>query len=226
MHAAELFVKICGITNEADALLAVGLGADAVGFIFAPSPRQIAHRVAADIARRLPDGVRSVAVFRDEAPSRVVDIVMEHGFGGAQLHGHETVDQVRYVAHYVPFTIKAFAAGDPAVDRFDEFGAPYMLLDGKRPGSGAVFDWSLATDHAHRSRLIVSGGLRPENVGEAVRRLQPFGVDVSSGVESAPGRKDPLALGEFVREAKRAASELASSTIREDDGSSPYDWME
>jgi phosphoribosylanthranilate isomerase len=221
-----IFVKICGITTEGDALLAVGLGANAVGFVFAPSPRQIAHRVAGDIARRLPDGVASVAVFRDEAPSRVVEIVMEHGFSAVQLHGHETPDEVRYVAERVPLTIKAFVAGDPAVARFDEFGAPYLMLDGAAPGSGAVFDWTLAGNVPTGSRLIISGGLKPSNVRAAIDRLHPFGVDVSSGVESAPGRKNPALLSAFIHAARSAVPFDEGERDDQQRGSGPYDWME
>ncbi|MGH9068316.1 MAG: phosphoribosylanthranilate isomerase, partial [Acidimicrobiales bacterium] len=110
-----MFVKVCGNTCEEDALLAVAMGADAVGFIFAPSPRQVTPTVAGDIARRLPPEILTVGVFRDQAPSRVVEVVNRAGLGAAQLHGHETAEQTRWVRARTALTIKAFVAGDPAI---------------------------------------------------------------------------------------------------------------
>jgi phosphoribosylanthranilate isomerase len=228
---SSLFVKICGITSEADALLAVGLGATAVGFIFAPSPRQITPATAGDIAKRLPSEVVTVGVFRDEVPSRVVEIVNQAGLGGAQLHGHETAEASRYVAERVGLTIKAFPAGDPAIGRFREFDAHYLMIDGASPGAGKVFDWRLGEGVVDPSRLIVSGGLRPDNVADAIEHLRPFGVDVATGVESAPGRKDPQKVRDFVVNAVRAADALAAlhgDHESDDDapGGAPYDWMQ
>jgi phosphoribosylanthranilate isomerase len=208
--STDLLVKICGITSEADALLAVGLGADALGFIFAPSPRQVSPTVVADIVKRLPHGVLTVGVFRDEAPARVVEIANHIGLGAVQLHGHETAEQSRWVRERVACTIKAFTAGDRAIGWFAEFGADFLLIDGPSPGSGEVFDWRLGEGVADPNHLIVSGGLHPDNVAQAVAHLHPFGVDVASGVESAPGRKDPNKLRAFVVNARRAAAELAT----------------
>ena len=233
----SLFVKICGVTSEADALLAVGLGADAVGFIFAPSPRQITATAVADIVKRLPHGVLTVGVFRDEAPARVVELANHIGLGAVQLHGHETAEECRWVRERVPCTIKAFSAGDRTIDRFTEFGADYLLIDGPSPGSGQVFDWRLGEGVVDPNRLIVSGGLQPDNVGEAIAHLHPFGVDVASGVEAAPGRKDPQLVQAFVANARRAAELLdgddlemaeAGETAAGIDAAAtaPYDWME
>lgn len=221
---SELLVKICGLTSEADALVAVGLGADALGFIFAPSPRQITVSLATDIVHRLPHGVLTVGVFRDEAPKRVVEIVNHIGLGAAQLHGHESAADSRWVAERVPMVIKAFSAGEPTIARFREFGAAYMLVDGTSPGSGKVFDWRLAEGVVDPSRLIVSGGLRSDNVADAIAHLHPFGVDVASGVESAPGRKDPNKVRDFVANARRAAAAVPVPEVDADDG--PYDWMQ
>ena len=107
-----LVVKICGITSEADALLAVGFGADALGFVLAPSPRQVTATLAGDIIKRLPHDVLTVGVFWDESPQRVVEIAQQAGFGAVQLHGHETAADCRWVRQRVPCTIKAFAAGE------------------------------------------------------------------------------------------------------------------
>lgn len=200
-------VKICGITSEADALLAVGLGADAVGFIFAPSPRQVSPRAVQQIVDRLPREVLTVGVFRNEAPARVVEVVNRIGLGAAQLHGNESTEQTRWVAQRVPFTIRAFPAGDPGVGRIDDYGASAVLIDAASPGSGEVFDWRLAEGVVDPARLIVSGGLHAGNVGDAISHLRPYGVDVASGVEAEPGRKDPHKLRAFIAAARRAAVE-------------------
>jgi phosphoribosylanthranilate isomerase len=205
------FVKICGITNEPDALLAVGLGADALGFVLAPSPRQIAPALAGDIVKRLPHDVLTVGVFRDEAPSRVVEIANTSGLNAVQLHGHETAEECRWIRERVGCTIKAFPAGDRTIGRFAEFGADYLLVDGQSPGSGQVFDWRLAEGVLDPGRMFVSGGLTPENVRDAVLALRPRGVDVSSGVEASPGTKDPQKLRAFIRNARAAAAELGAS---------------
>jgi phosphoribosylanthranilate isomerase len=223
----DLLVKICGVTSEADALLSVSLGASAVGFIFAPSPRQVSVQLAGDIAKRLPEHVLTVGVFRDEAPQRVVEAVRLAGLGAAQLHGHETAEETQWVRARLHTVIKAFRAGERAIARFEEFGADYLLFDGDNPGSGNVFDWRLAEGVADHHRLIVSGGLGPGNVADAVAHLRPAGVDVSSGVESAPGRKDPLLLRDFIANARQAALDAAGrDVVDEPVAEQPYDWRD
>jgi phosphoribosylanthranilate isomerase len=223
----ELLVKICGVTSEADALLSVSLGASAIGFIFAPSPRQISVQLAGDIAKRLPEHVLTVGVFRDEAPQRVVEAVRVAGLGAAQLHGHETAEETQWVRARVPTVIKVFRAGEPSIGRFEEFGADYLMVDGDNPGSGKVFDWRLAEGVANHHRLIVSGGLRPDNVAEAVAHLRPAGVCVDSGVESAPGRKDPLKLRDFISRARQAAHDtVGRDALADAPGGEPYDWRD
>lgn len=223
----ELFVKICGVTSEADALLAVSLGASAVGFIFAPSPRQVSVQLAGDIAKRLPEHVLTVGVFRDEAPQRVVEAVRVAALGAAQLHGHESAEETKWVRSRVPTVIKAFRAGERAIARFADFGADYLLVDGDNPGSGEVFDWRLAEGVADHERLILSGGLRPDNVAQAVAHLRPAGVDVASGVEAAPGRKDPLLLRDFITRARQAdAAVVARDAVVAPAGQEPYDWRD
>jgi phosphoribosylanthranilate isomerase len=224
----DLVVKVCGITSEADALLAVGLGADAVGFIFAPSPRQVTTTLVADVVKRLPLGVLTVGIFRDEAPGRVVEVVNHIGLGAVQLHGREPAEQCRWIRQRVPMTIKGFSAGERAIARFDEFGADYLLIDGPSPGSGEVFDWRLAEGVVDPRRLIVAGGLNADNVGDAISHLHPFGVDVDSGVEAEPGRKDPKKVAAFVAAARAAAALLGGDGDDADpDGAGgPYDWMD
>jgi phosphoribosylanthranilate isomerase len=216
MDPDRLFVKICGVTTEADALLAAGLGASAVGFIFAPSPRQMAPSAVADIVKRLPHETVTVGVFRDEAPQRVVDIANQIGLRAVQLHGMESIDDTQWIAHRISWTIKAFAAGHRNIDRFHDYGAETLLIDGASPGSGGLFDWRLAEGVVDPRRLIVSGGLRPENVGAAIAHLQPFGVDVASGVETAPGVKDPGKMRAFIAAAHDAARAVAKARVATD----------
>jgi len=222
--SSGLAIKICGITSEADALVAVGLGADALGFVFAPSPRQMTPGAVADIVKRLPEEVLTVGVFRDESPKRVVEIANTVGLGAVQLHGHESVEDTRWVAERVGITIKAFTAGEPAIGRFEEFGCRFLLVDSPSPGSGQVFDWRLAEGVVDHRRMFVSGGLRPDNVAQAVLHLRPYGVDVSSGVERSPGVKDPRAIDAFIR-AARAAGEQLAQEHEQAEGPAPYDWL-
>jgi phosphoribosylanthranilate isomerase len=224
----DLFIKICGITSEADALLSISLGADAVGFIFAPSLRQVSVQLAGDIAKRLPPEILTVGVFRDEAPQRVVEAVHVSGLGAAQLHGHESAQETQWIRARLPVVIKAFPAGDRTIARFAEFGADYLLVDGDNPGSGNVFDWRLAEGVADPHRLIVSGGLRPDNVAQAVAHLRPAGVDVDSGVEAAPGRKDPLLLRSFIANARAAETAAETRDLPDEDAGDdePYDWRD
>jgi len=223
-----VFVKICGITREDDALLAVAMGADAVGFVFAPSKRQVAPLVARDIVRRLPPEVLTVGVFRDEAAARVVEIVNSAGLRAAQLHGHESSESTRWVRERVPYVIKAFAAGDAALEQAASFGADAILLDSPTPGSGEVFDWSLAEGRPDGLRTILAGGLTPDNVGDAINRVKPWGVDVSSGVErdgGEPGQKDARKVRAFIEAARAAAPE--PDEFGPDPGTgAPYDWMQ
>lgn len=214
-----MFVKICGITNEQDALLAVAMGADAVGFVFAPSPRQIAPNVARDIARRLPAEIMTVGVFRDEAPKRILEIVNTIGIKGVQLHGHELPREAAWLSRHVPFVVQAFAAGDRMLDRADEYAVDALMIDSAVPGSGTTFDWSIAEAIPDGRRFILAGGLTPENVADAIARLAPWGVDVSSGVESSPGHKDPIKVMRFVNAAKAAGGqeEVFDLGIREVD---------
>ncbi len=226
-----MFVKICGITRENDALLAVALGADALGFVFAPSSRLIATDKARDIVRRLPPDVLTVGVFRDSLPDRVVEVVTRAGLGAAQLHGHETPEQTRAVREQVPTVIKAFPAGHPGLSNLAAYNADVILVDSARPGSGEVFDWSLAEDAPLAGhRLLLAGGLTPGNVAEAIARVHPWGVDVSSGVEAAPGVKDPLKLRRFIEAAKTAGESDDSDDPPGEpvlpSADAPYDWEE
>jgi phosphoribosylanthranilate isomerase len=216
-----MFVKICGVTSEDDALLAVALGADAIGFIFAPSSRQIAVQKVYDITRRLPPEILTVGVFKDAHPSRVVEMVQSSGVKAAQLHGHESPDDVLAISKHVRFVIKAVTAGTVDASRADEFNTDYILVDSASPGSGQVFDWSLVVNVPEVPKLILAGGLTPDNVAEAITAVKPWGVDVASGVEASPGKKDPLAMKRFIETAKSAAPEPHRGP-----DTMPYDWTD
>ena len=199
------WVKICGLTNEEDALLAIAMGADALGFIFAQgSQRQVQAPLVADIVKRLPPSVTTIGVFRNDLPERVVRTVERCGLSGAQLHGLETVEQTAEVASRVPFVIKAFAIDDPALKTARRYRVDSLLVDAPAPGSGKTFDWSLLDALPTGKRWILAGGLHSGNVAEAIRATQPWGVDVASGVEASPGHKDPRLVREFIRAAKQA----------------------
>jgi len=216
-----MFVKICGITNEDDALLSVALGADAVGFVFAPSPRQVAAQKVYDITRRLPREILTVGVFRDEHPKLVLDTAQRAGVKAVQLHGHQSPDAVAEIAAQVKWVIKAVVAGSDDARRADRFATDMILVDAPAPGSGKVFDWGLVDDVPEGLRVILAGGLRPDNVAGAVRRVRPWGVDVASGVEQSPGRKDPLKLKAFIANAREASPQ---PYLGPDD--LPYDWAD
>jgi phosphoribosylanthranilate isomerase len=162
--------------------------------------------VARDIARRLPPEVLTVGVFRDEAPQRVVEVANTAGLRGVQLHGFESPGEVAWVRKRVPFVVKAFSAGHPLVDRADDYEVDAILLDGSTPGSGETFDWSVADRLPTGVPLILAGGLRPSNVADAIRRVHPWGVDVSSGVETAAGHKDVRLTRRFINVAKAVGS--------------------
>lgn len=221
-------MKVCGTTSEEDALLAVAMGADAIGFIFAPSTRQVAPGIVRDIVRRLPPEILTVGVFRDETPERVTDIVQATGLRAAQLHGHETAEQAQRIKERVPIVFKAFAAGDPGIRQARSYGVAAVLVDNPQPGSGQVFDWSLAEDVPAGLRLMLAGGLGPDNVADAIATVHPWGVDACSSLEASPGRKDPRKLRAFIANAKAAgdADDQGRHDQSDPDGPVPFDWME
>lgn len=222
-----MFVKICGTTSEDDALLAVAMGADAVGFVFAPSPRQVAPQLAADIVKRLPSHIIGVGVFRDEAPKRVLSVAQKAGLRAVQLHGHEPPGVSEWLSTRIPMVIQAFAAGDARVRRAGEYGAHVILLDAPHPGSAQVFDWALAAEVPPGHNVMIAGGLDAGNVGAAIARTHPWGVDVASGVERQPGHKDPVKLRDFIRAARAAArAEEDEALIDDEDRPDLYDWQE
>jgi len=204
-------VKICGITCVEDALRAAELGADALGFVFAQSPRQVTPEQAAEIAARLPPFVSRVGVFVNESPQRIKEIVARCALGAVQLHGDEPAEVLEELGRVV--VVRALRLrGEEDLELIDAWPQPWVLIEPFSPeargGTGKELDLNLAARACQRGkRIILAGGLSPENVGQAVRRVRPYAVDVSSGVEAAPGRKDPHKLARFfaaVREADGA----------------------
>ena len=217
-----LLVKVCGITSPTDAMLAVDAGADAIGFVFWPaSPRKVTPEHAAGIARELPDAVLRVGVFVDasrEEMSRVADAV---GLDLLQLHGEEPPSALAGLPRPA---LKAVRVGrgfsQEEALRYAANAAGILVdtrLPGEQPpgGTGVPFEWSLVKGLAERVPfLMLAGGLAPSNVAEAIRAVRPHGVDVSSGVESRPGRKDPEKVRAFVEAARAAAVGLPARGAR------------
>ncbi len=212
----SLWIKICANTSLADALHAADAGADAVGFVFAPSPRRVNPEQVAQIVTGLPSQIEKIGVFVDSSIGDVVSTVRQCGLTGVQLHANYPADapaqlrrhfgldfRILRVVHFGPEAAQqaaAFAA-DPGVDA--------VLVDSRTAtaagGTGIAFDWAAAeqTVFANSSvRFIAAGGLHPGNVAEAIATLRPWGVDVASGVESAPGRKDPAKVRAFIAAAR------------------------
>lgn len=199
-------VKICGVTRMEDALQAVALGADALGFNFwRRSKRYCAPAVARQIIRALPPFVTAVGVFVNPERDEVERIAERVGLGWVQLHGDEPPRLCRSLALPV---LKALRVEGPLpLTRLSAYPVGGFLLDAPGPGfggSGHTFEWGWARAPARRWPVLLAGGLTPDNVAEAVRRVRPYGVDVASGVESAPGVKDRHKMARFIRAAKEA----------------------
>jgi phosphoribosylanthranilate isomerase len=196
-------VKICGITNIEDALAAVDAGADMIGLLFADSPRRIDARLAREIVRRISSRADTVGVFMDQSADEIARVLADVRLDVLQLHGDETPDTCRTLGRRVLKRIRVGDADTPEAirRRMRPFSVDWFLLD-PGAGSGRAFDWRLAADLS--PSLFVSGGLTAENVAEAVRIARPLGVDVSSGVESEPGRKDHAKVRAFVRHVREA----------------------
>jgi len=200
-------VKICGITRLEDALAAVRHGAHALGFNFWPgSRRYVSPADAAPIVRKLPPGVLAFGVFVNASREELLAAIAASGVGVAQLHG----DEPPALCAQLPIpVVKAIRVDGPgALAALAAYEVSAFLLDAPGPGfggSGRTLDWALAAEAARAGRVYLAGGLTPENVGEAVRRVRPFGVDVASGVELMPGVKDEEKMRRFIQAAKEAA---------------------
>ena len=205
---SQLFVKICGMTRLQDAELAASLGASALGFIFWPgSPRSVSAAAAKVITANVPADVLKVGVFVDQPDSDVARIMDEAGLDIAQLHGHETAEYCRRLMERLDHAgarrtiFKAIAPGNGAASIDDLDPDIILLVDAHDPqrhgGTGKTADWDSARQIAAARKTILAGGLTAANIKLAVRTVRPYGVDVSSGVESAPGIKDPGRLRSF-----------------------------
>lgn len=199
-----LFIKISGVTSEEDALFAIGLGASAVGFEFGPTPRRISVDAAHDIVRRLPNGALSVGVFRNEMPQRIVEITNTLGLSAAQVDGAMTSSSLAYVAERVNTVIRTVAGAREllAADMIE--GVDYFLLPETDDFDSLVDCLEVFQDFSIRTPLIASGGLNASNVVDIVQNYPVWGVDVRRGVETDPGVKDPVLLGEFIANARWA----------------------
>lgn len=234
-----MWIKICANTNLDDALMAAELGADAVGFVFAPSRRRVTAKDVAQITPRLPAKVERIGVFDSLYAEEIAAAVREAGLTAVQLHGGGELVLARRLNDLFEGKVGIIQTVHWAVDEGDESAKAVrrrlsaieaggtierILLDSKvgqaTGGTGVSFDWAAAREvlssGSGRLKMIVAGGLRPDNVAEAITQLNPWGVDVASGVEKGPGRKDPRKLGEFIRNA-RAAKSADSEAKRFDD---------
>jgi phosphoribosylanthranilate isomerase len=191
-------VKICGITNLTDATAAVDAGADALGLVFAKSPRRCDPEMARAIAQELSPRALFVGVFRDAPMDEVRRMADRVGLDAVQLHGDESPE---YCAELGLCAIKRFAVGDGFREQMQTYRVFAALLD-PGAGSGEIFRWEQASGLPRR--IIIAGGLTPENVAEPVRLLRPFAVDVASGVETAPGRKDHEKVRAFIQAVRDA----------------------
>jgi len=201
-------IKICGITNLEDALFAADCGANAVGFLFAKSPRQMKPDQVRKIIEKLPPFVAKVGVFVNEVPSHIAKLAKEVGLTAVQLHGEEIPE---FCASLKPLSVIKGIRVKNEVDikmlSAYDFVSAYLLdsfVQGKKGGTGKVFDWKLALlAKEHGKPVILSGGLTPVNILEALKKVQPYGVDVSSGVESKPGKKDKKKVKDFIQKVRK-----------------------
>ena len=205
-----MFIKICGVTRLSDALHAAAHGADAIGFVFWPrSPRYIDPARAAGIIAALPAGVTAVGVFVNQPVDAVRDVVAKTGITVVQLHGDEPPDFAGVVGCPVLRAIRVEQA-ETACAAWP--GDTMFLVDGSDPvrrgGTGVQADWPRAAAIARTRRVVLAGGLTAESVAEAIAAVRPFGVDVSSGVEDAPGVKNPDKVARFLANARAAFQEL------------------
>jgi phosphoribosylanthranilate isomerase len=205
---ANVTVKICGITNYEDASIAVGLGAGALGFIFADSPRQITPQKARDIIRAMPPFVKTVGVFVDEGTAAIREIIHYCGLDLVQLHGDESPD---LCAELMPHTIKALRIKDESslrASRIYHGRVRALLLDAyskdKAGGTGKTFDWQLAIKFKKLGiPIILAGGLGPSNIDGAISTVRPYAVDVNSGVEERPGKKSHTLMKDLMEKVRR-----------------------
>ena len=203
-------IKICGITNAEDALAAAQFGADALGFIFAPSPRRIAPEKARQIIKVLPPLVQTVGVFVDEDLGEVSSVAEMCGLDILQFHGSESADYCDSFDHRVIKAVRLRNRQDiKSLAKYDGV-VQALLLDTYVPdkvgGTGMTFNWEWALEAGKYGRIILAGGLSPENVATAISIVKPYGVDASSSLEQSPGVKDHEKIMQFIAEVRQAAN--------------------
>ncbi len=200
-----MMIKICGLKDVESAVTAAELGADLLGFVFAASPRRVAPEQVRSIIQALPGAVGKIGVFVDENPAVINEHVSYCGLDLVQLHGRETSEDCRQVACPVIKVIRVQDAASLAGMEEYRNSVKMFLLDtyiqGQAGGTGRAFDWSLARRAAGYGKIILAGGLNPANVQAALAAAKPYGVDVSSGVETG-GRKDPAKIAEFINQVR------------------------
>ena len=215
----RFFVKICGITNEEDALMSVAFGASAVGFVFAPSRRQVSPETVDDIVRRLPADIDSVGVFMDEYPLRVAEVATRCHLTAVQLHGNEGEEALSVLRDRVDIIIKAVSSESTRIAEWDSMGFDYLLVDGAVPGSGVSHDWTIFERHEFITPVIGAGGLTPGNLADVITNVPVMGVDVSTGVERTVGLKDATLVMDFISTARLAAESRYVLPPQ-----APFDW--
>lgn len=201
-----MWVKVCGLTEQRSLDAAIEAGADAVGFVFAPkSPRYIDAADAAPLVQSVPPGVRTVGVFRRQPLDDVIRTATEAGVTTVQLHGDEPPSDFATLASHGFATIRATTASTylaVAANERDAWHEDFLLLDAPNPGAGVTFDATELLESPPARDWVLAGGLTPDNVADLIAMLTPWGVDVSSGVESAPGVKNPDRIRAFIAAAK------------------------
>ncbi len=217
--STQLWIKICGTTNLDDALASIDAGADALGFIFADSPRRVAPESAAEIIAVLPPAIEKIGVVVNESPGSLKQLAEATGLTALQLHGDESPAQLREFRRALPgrkiikvLQVRELLAAPATLDPFLAARDSYdvLLLDSGSPtargGTGVPFDWNAALPLVERIKpiapVVIGGGLNPANVADAVRLFHPWGVEVVSAVELAPGKKDPVKLRAFIAAAR------------------------
>ena len=200
-------IKICGITNSQDALLACDLGADALGFIFAPSPRNIDKNTAGQLSKILPPFITRVGVFVNESVKLVNETILECGLDAVQLHGEETPE---YCARIMGRVIKTFRVGEnqdvsalnSEINKYEPFVSAFLFDTYSRNqygGTGKTFNWNYLKEIQTNKQIIVSGGLTPDNAPDLLEVFKPYAIDISSGVEASLGQKDPEKLKQLFK---------------------------
>lgn len=200
----HLFIKLCGLKTEQDVDIAVEVGADAIGFMFAESPRRVDVTTVIRLIERVPPHVLTVGVFRDQPVDYIRSLANLTGIRAIQLHGHEERGHFDALRDGEWTLIRATSYREP-VPRCGQIGEDILLLDAPTPGAGIPWDWTRKAFRSPGDKWLLAGGLTPDNVSEAVEITQPWGVDVSSGIESVRGIKDSALIRAFVK-AARAAS--------------------